>query len=138
MKITKTQTNSVILTATLPEMWIPETRLRIEAFRKIALANQQNELKEIRDQLIDRYGRLPPEADALLKIAEIRCIAEIKGVTSITTEDSTLRCKQMISGGKSDLILIGNRFPRLTAREPLRKLTEIRNFLSRLTSSPSS
>ena len=129
---------SGILTATLPEAWIPETRLRIEAFRKIALVNHVDELKEIRAQLIDRYGRLPPEADALLKIAEIRCLAEIKGVTSINTEDATLRCKQVVLGGKSELILIGNRFPRLTAREPLRKLTEIRSFLSRLPSPPSS
>ena len=129
---------SGILTATLPGAWIPETRLRIEAFRKIALANHLDELKEIRAQLLDRYGRLPPEADALLKITEIRCLAEIKGVTSITTEDATLRCKQVVLGGKSELILIGNRFPRLTAREPLRKLTEIRSFLSRLSSPPSS
>jgi len=126
-----------ILTATLPGTWIPETRLRIEAFRKIALVNNSEELKEIRAQLLDRYGRLPAEADALLKIAEIRCLAEIKGVTSITTEDATLRCKQVVPGGKTELILIGNRFPRLTAREPLRKLTEIRNFLSRLSSPPS-
>lgn len=123
-----------ILTATLPGEWIPETRLRIEAFRKIALAQHLDELKEIRLALVDRYGRLPAPAEALLKIAEIRCLAETKGVVSITTTEATLRCNQVTPSGKTAVVLIGNRFPRLTASDPLRKLKEISSFLSRLPS----
>ena len=38
----------------------------------------------------------------------------------------------MAIGRAPEPILIGNRFPRLTVRDPLRKLKEIRGFLSRL------
>ena len=37
-----------LLTATLPSDWIPETRLRIEAFRKVALATDADEVAELR------------------------------------------------------------------------------------------
>ena len=131
------QTNSSdgevpLLTATLPSDWIPETRLRIEAFRRIALALDAAEVTELRTSLKDRYGKLPPEADALLSLAEIRCLAEDKCVISVTTDGAVLRCQQAPAGRPPEPILVGNRFPRLTVRDPLRKLKEIRGFLSRL------
>jgi transcription-repair coupling factor (superfamily II helicase) len=131
------QTNSSdgevpLLTATLPSDWIPETRLRIEAFRRVALALDAAEVAELRTSLKDRYGKLPPEADALLSLAEIRCLAEDKCVVSVTTDGAVLRCQQALAGRPPEPILVGNRFPRLTVRDPLRKLKEIRGFLSRL------
>jgi transcription-repair coupling factor (superfamily II helicase) len=131
------QTNSSdgdgpLLTATLPSDWIPETRLRIEAFRKVALATDAAEVAELRDQLADRYGRLPPEAAAFLQLAEIRCLAEAQGVSTISTDGSTLRCLRIQRGRPPEPVLVGNRFPRLTVKDPLRKLAEIRGFLSRL------
>jgi len=125
-----------MLTATLPAEWIPETRLRIEAFRRVALALDLAEVAELRASLKDRYGKLPPEAEALLSLAEIRCLAEDKGVVSVTTDDSVLRCLATSGGRNPEPILVGNRFPRLTVRDPLRKLKEIRGFLSRLPAPP--
>ncbi len=125
-----------LLTATLPSDWIPETRLRIEAFRKVALATDAAEVAELRAQLADRYGRLPPEAAAFLQLAEIRCLGEAKGVAAISTEGTTLRCLQIGASRRPEPVMVGNRFPRLTVKDPLRKLAEIRGFLSRL-SAPS-
>ena len=125
-----------MLTATLPAEWIPETRLRIEAFRRVALALDLAEVAELRASLKDRYGKLPPEAEALLSLAEIRCLTEDKGVVSVTTDDSVLRCLATSGGRNPEPILVGNRFPRLTVRDPLRKLKEIRGFLSRLPAPP--
>jgi transcription-repair coupling factor (superfamily II helicase) len=121
-----------LLTATLPADWIPETRLRIEAFRRIALALDISEVVELRASLKDRYGKLPPEAEALLSLAEIRCLAEEKSVISVTTDGNTLRCLSVAGGRSPEPIMIGNRFPRLTVKDPLRKLKEIRGFLSRI------
>ena len=128
--------SAAMLTATLPADWIPETRLRIEAFRRIALALDVAELAELRASLKDRYGKLPPEAEALLSLAEIRCLAEDKGVVSVTTDEAVLRCLTAGAGRAPEPILVGNRFPRLTVRDPLRKLKEIRGFLSRLPAPP--
>lgn len=125
-----------LLTATLPGDWIPETRLRIEAFRRVALALDVAEVEELRGSLQDRYGKLPPEAEALLSLAEIRCLAETKGVVAISTTDTQLRCEQVLNGRPPQTIMVGNRFPRLTVKDPLRKLKEIRGFLSRILPAP--
>ena len=50
----------------------------------------------------------------------------------MTTDGAVLRCQQALAGRPPEPILVGNRFPRLTVRDPLRKLKEIRGFLSRL------
>jgi transcription-repair coupling factor (superfamily II helicase) len=121
-----------LLTATLPSDWIPETRLRIEAFRRVAMALDGAEVAELRDSLRDRYGKLPPEAEALLGLAEIRCLAEARQVVTVSTDGPLLRCEQAGRGRPPTPILVGNRFPRLTVQDPLRKLKEIRGFLSRL------
>ncbi|MFM9146659.1 MAG: TRCF domain-containing protein, partial [Verrucomicrobiota bacterium] len=120
------------LTATLPSDWIPETRLRIEAFRRLALARDAAEVAETRRSLRDRYGRIPPEAEALLGMAELRCLAERKHVASLATEGEVIRCVRVLPGSAPETVRLGTRFPRLTVREPLRKLKEMRGFLSRL------
>lgn len=122
------------LTAALPASWIPETRLRLEAFRRVALAGSAGEVGEIRAELRDRFGRLPPEAAALLDLAELRCLAEAKGVTRVAAEGPVLRCHRLGAAGAEEPLLQMGRFPRLTARDPLRKLAEIRAFLARLPS----
>ena len=124
--------DGALLTATLPADWIPETRLCLETFRRIALALDVAEVAELRASLRDRYGRLPPEAEAMLGLAEIRCLAEARDVVAVSTEGATLRCLEARPGRSPEPILVGNRFPRLTVKDPLRKLKEIRGFLSRL------
>jgi len=120
------------LVAALPAEWIPDTRQRLEAFRRIALAGTREEVAELRDELKDRFGRPPKEAAALLDLADLRCLASSRGVTRVATEGAVLRCHRATKGGGEEPILQLGRFPRLTAREPLRKLAEIRAFLGRM------
>lgn len=121
-----------VLTAALPAAWIPETRLRIEAFRRVALAPDSAAVKTLREDLRDRFGRIPPEADALLRLAELRCLAESRGLCRVETEGNVLRCVRVRRDGSEEPITVFGRFPRLTAKDPLRKLTEVKGHLTRL------
>ena len=51
---------------------------------------------------------------------------------AVATEGAILRCLEARRGRPPEPILVGNRFPRLTVKDPLRNLKEIRGFLSRL------
>ena len=124
------------LLAALPVAWIPDTRLRIDAFRRIALVSDRTEIKTLTEELRDRFGRPPKEAEALLALADLRCLAESRGITRVDTKGKVLRCQRMGSGGQEEPVLQLGRFPRLTARDPLGKLKEIRAFLSRLPALP--
>ena len=117
--------------ARLPAAYIGETRLRIDFYRRLALAGTPAQLRQIEDDLRDRFGKFGEEVQALLLLTGIRIRAEQKGLVSVTTESSRLKCLRG-SGRHDDFIMVGTRFPRLTAPKPLLRLREIISFLNNL------
>ena len=117
--------------ARIPSDYISETRLRIDFYRKLALADSLAVLKQIDADLRDRFGKYGDEIRALLLITEIRIRAEQKGIVSVETESSRLKCLRN-SGQRDDWVQVGMRFPRLTAPKPLLRLKEIISFLNNL------
>lgn len=68
--------------ALLPEDYIPDVQHRLRLYRRMA-SMEQEELSEWRMELVDRYGKLPEEADTLLRLHAIRLQAEALGVKRI-------------------------------------------------------
>ena len=117
--------------ARIPATYITETRLRIDLYRRMAMADTPEKLKEIESDLRDRFGKFGDEVRALLLITEVRVRAEQKGIGSVETESSRLKCLRA-SGRRDDFVMLGTRFPRLTAPKPLLRLKEIILFLNNL------
>ena len=64
------------LRAFLPSEWIPEARTRIELLRQFAtIAGEEDERKAV-DMLHDRFGRVPDEARALLRLFRLKAELE--------------------------------------------------------------
>ncbi len=119
--------------ARLPAAYIGETRLRIDLYRRLALAENLEALKQVETDLRDRFGKFANEVRALLLITEIRIRAETKGILSVETKSNQLKC-QRNTGKPDDFVMVGTRFPRLTAPKPLARLKEIIVFLNNLPS----
>ncbi len=117
--------------ARLPAAYIGETRLRIDVYRRLAMAENPAKLKEIESELRDRFGKFGDEVRALLLVTEIRVRAEQKGIVAVETRSTRLQCLRN-SGKADDYVMVGNRFPRLTAPRPLLRLKEIISFLNNL------
>ena len=118
--------------ARIPSTYISETRLRIDFYRRLAMAGGPAQLKEIETDLRDRFGKYGDEVRALLLITEIRIRAEQTGIISVETESSRLKCLRG-SGARDDYVMLaGSRFPRLTTPKPLARLKEILTFLGNL------
>jgi len=115
--------------ARIPTAYISETRLRIDFYRRLALTDTVAKLKEVESDLRDRFGKFGDEVRALLLVTEIRIRAEQKNILSVETESTRLKCLRN-SGRRDDYIMIGSRFPRLTAPRPLLRLREIISFLN--------
>jgi transcription-repair coupling factor (superfamily II helicase) len=115
--------------ARIPAAYIAETRLRIDFYRRLALADSPAKLKEIESDLRDRFGKFGDEVRALLVVTEIRIRAEQKNILSVETESTRLKCLRN-SGRRDDFVMVGARFPRLTAPRPLLRLREILSFLN--------
>jgi transcription-repair coupling factor (superfamily II helicase) len=121
------------ITATLPATYISDTRLRIDLFRRLALAPAPEAVREIAADIADRFGPLPPEALACVELAEIRTLAEARGIVSIETEGPRLKCRRAVPAPDGSLYLkVGVNFPHLTQRNPQKRLRELKTYLSRL------
>ena len=118
--------------ARIPSAYITETRLRIDFYRRLAMAGSAAQLKEIESDLRDRFGSYGDEVRALLLVTEIRIRAEHANIISVETESSRLKCLRG-TGVRDDYVMhAGARFPRLTAPKPLARLKEILTFLGNL------
>ncbi len=76
--------------AYLPVEYVPELRQRIDIYRRISRVSDVRALDDLRDELADRFGRLPECVDRLLQIAELRVDASLWFVKSLQTEDNFL------------------------------------------------
>ena len=119
------------LQARIPAGYVSETRLRIDIYRRLAMADAPSAVEKVRAELVDRFGKLPAEVRTLLQVTEIRVIAEQKGVISVETEANRLKCLRG-SGQRDDWVMIASRFPRLTETRPHLRLKEIIAFLNHL------
>jgi transcription-repair coupling factor (superfamily II helicase) len=117
--------------ARLTPAYIGETRLRIDFYRRLALAENPAAVRALEDELTDRFGKPGPEARTLLLVTEIRVRAEQKGLLSVETDAGRLKCLRH-SGRPDDYIQYHGRFPRLTAPTPQATLREIITFLQNL------
>ena len=53
--------------AYLPRTYVPDMRLKIDLYRRLARVSQPAELADFRAELIDRFGPPPPVAEHLLE-----------------------------------------------------------------------
>ena len=71
----------------LPDDYIPDVNTRLSFYKRIASAKGENELEEIKVELIDRFGLLPDPARTLLDIARLRQQAQKLGIRKLEGHD---------------------------------------------------
>jgi transcription-repair coupling factor (superfamily II helicase) len=105
--------------AFLPTAYIAETQARIAAYRHLNELSTQEALDKLRKDWRDRFGRFPDAVENLLTLAELRISSAARKITVVEVKDDKL---MLTRGG--DFILIGGKFPRLTAKKGGDRLRE--------------
>ncbi|GIU89065.1 MAG: transcription-repair-coupling factor [Acidimicrobiia bacterium] len=77
--------------AHLPDDYVPELPLRLEAYRRLASARTHEEVDDVEAEWTDRYGAPPPPAAALLDVARLRAEAIRTGVTAVSVRKDHAR-----------------------------------------------
>jgi len=77
--------------AHLPHAYVPGERLRLEAYKRVAGVADDAGLDEVRAELQDRYGQLPPPVENLLEVARFRVHARRAGLTEVALQGNTIR-----------------------------------------------
>ncbi len=67
----------------LPDDYVPDVHLRLVLYKRIAGAADSVKLTELKLEMIDRFGRLPPPAERLFALTALKRRAERLGIEKI-------------------------------------------------------
>ena len=77
--------------AHLPDDYVPEQSLRLEAYRRLATASDQAAVDDVAAEWLDRFGPLPPAAETLIDIARLRVEALRVGLNEVVNLKAEVR-----------------------------------------------
>jgi transcription-repair coupling factor (superfamily II helicase) len=98
------------INAYLPEDYVEDETLRLRVYQHIAEARTARDLRMLRQELEDRFGKPPAPAERLLDLLHIKVLALAAGVASIISDDNEITIR----------LPPGNAFD----RDRLRRVTE--------------
>lgn len=73
-----------------PDSYVSNISERVELYRKLDAIKSEDELKEFREMLKDRFGKLPDPSEELLKVVQLRWLAQTTGVEKIVLKKNIL------------------------------------------------
>lgn len=69
--------------ALLPEDYLADVHMRLILYKRIANAKEKSALKELKEEIIDRFGLLPEETKRLFKVTELKILASRLSIQKI-------------------------------------------------------
>ncbi len=84
--------------AYLPDVYIPDGFQKIQMYKRIKAVENEKDYEDLVDELIDRFGNMPIEAERLMRIARIKVWAKQASVESIKEQDHHLTIKLSKNG----------------------------------------
>jgi transcription-repair coupling factor (superfamily II helicase) len=76
------------LTSFIPDSFIPNSKDKINAYQRLASADNLKYLKELHEDLITEYGKMPKEVSNLFRILELKLESKAAGIVNIKAEKS--------------------------------------------------
>jgi transcription-repair coupling factor (superfamily II helicase) len=73
-----------------PDQYVSNISERVELYRKLDAIKDDEGLEEFRNMLVDRFGNLPSPSEDLLKVVQLRWLAQRNGVEKIILKKSVL------------------------------------------------
>ena len=106
----------------IPDSYIENGSQKIEVYQNIALCETDQDIKNIEEDIVDRFGKMPKEVNNLLEIAKIKAMCKNIGITKITQKQANVIFNFNPDVFEIDIDSIvkeyGNRIKFSPAREP--------------------
>ena len=76
--------------ALLPNDYCSDVQERLTLYKRLANCEQADELQAIQEELIDRFGELPPQTRTLLDTHRLRMLVKPYGVAKLDASESQI------------------------------------------------
>lgn len=110
--------------ALLPNDYCGDVHLRLSFYKKLATAKTSEQIDALLEEIVDRFGKLPPQAQTLIDVHRLRVIAKPYGVVKVDAAPGvitiTFRKNPPIDGMRIIELIQKNRHIKLAGNEKLR------------------
>ena len=76
------------VTCYIPDNYIEDSGQKIEVYQKIALCRTEEDIQNVIDEVIDRYGNMPKELENLLEVARIKQLAKEQNIVKVESKQN--------------------------------------------------
>jgi len=122
--------------ALLPDTYCGDVHERLSIYKRLATARSLEDLTELQEELIDRFGKLPEPAQALVETHRLRIIAEPLGVIKIDAHAEAVtfqfRPNPPVAAATIIALVQKNRSIKLSGQDRLRQTIDAPEFQARL------
>jgi len=110
--------------ALLPDDFCGDVHLRLSFYKKLATAKTSEQIDSLMEEIIDRFGKLPPQAQTLIDVHRLRVISQPYGVLKVDAAPGiitiTFKKDPPIDAMKIIALIQKNKHIRLAGNEKLR------------------
>ena len=78
------------VTSYIPDEYISDANQKIEIYQNIALCKNEADIQNIIDEIIDRFGNMPPELENLIDISRIKYLAKKSNIAKIASKKTAV------------------------------------------------
>jgi transcription-repair coupling factor (superfamily II helicase) len=97
--------------ARLPDAYVANINQRLVLYKRLASSRDDADVDRIRDEILDRFGSLPVEAENLIGVIRLKVLARKLGVVAV-------------DAGKGELVLTAAETPNIDPQRLVNLLTQ--------------
>ncbi len=75
----------------LPDAYVADDDVKLDLYRRLARGASSGEIDQLREEMRERFGPLPPEAETLLDMARLRVIGAVLGLQHVLVRGDEAR-----------------------------------------------
>jgi transcription-repair coupling factor (superfamily II helicase) len=82
--------------AIIPDSYAGSEEVRIDLYRRLASVRAYGQLRDLQEELIDRFGAMPEPVQRLVELARLRIRASQLGITSIIEREGEIYIRPVL------------------------------------------
>ncbi|HEY8047636.1 MAG TPA: transcription-repair coupling factor [Ramlibacter sp.] len=110
--------------ALLPEDYCGDVHLRLSFYKRLATAKTTDQIDSLLEEIVDRFGKLPPQAQTLMDVHRLRVLARPYGVVKVDAAPGvinvTFKANPPLDPMRIIEVVQKNRYIKLAGNEKLR------------------